>query len=193
MIVVLIVGGLLLLFVLTSLGSYNRFLRQRNLIANSWSNVDTELQRRHDLIPNLVETVKGYAAHERGTLDAVITARTNAVAPAASTAGEDTTARAARENELSGSLGRLLVLSEAYPALKADAHFLDLQRQLVDTEDRIQAARRLFNANVRDYDIRCQSLPSGLLARLFGYRPLPYLEIEPSARVLPAVGETSPG
>jgi len=182
MIVVLIVGGLLLLFVLTSLGSYNRFLRQRNLIANSWSNVDTELQRRHDLIPNLVETVKGYAAHERGTLDAVITARTNAVAPAASTAGEDTTARAARENELSGSLGRLLVLSEAYPALKADAHFLDLQRQLVDTEDRIQAARRLFNANVRDYDIRCQSLPSGLLARLFGYRPLPYFEIEQIGR-----------
>jgi LemA protein len=157
--------------------SYNRFVRQRQLVDNSWSNVDTELKRRYDLIPNLVATVEGYAAHERTTLEAVIHARTDAVAATGGAA-----AQAAKENVLVDALKQLLALREAYPDLKASSHFLDLQKQLTATEDRIQAARRFYNANVRDYNTRVQSFPTMVIARLGSFATRDYFEIDAAVR-----------
>ena len=153
--------------------SYNRFVRQRTLIDNSWSDVDTELKRRYDLIPNLVETVKGYAAHEAGTLEAVTEARSRAMADNGSPDQQ-----AASENQLVGTLKSLLAVSEAYPDLKASTAFLDLEHQLVGTEDRIQAARRFYNNNVRDYNQRVQTVPSNLVAKVFGFQPRQYFEVD---------------
>jgi LemA protein len=153
--------------------SYNRFVRQRNLIDNSWSNVDTELKRRYDLIPNLVETVKGYASHEAGTLQAVTEARTRAMADSGSP-----NQQARSENELVGQLKSLIAVSEAYPDLEASTGFTDLQHQLVSTEDRIQAARRLYNNNVRDYNQRTQTVPTNVIAKLFGFTPREYFEVD---------------
>jgi LemA protein len=157
--------------------AYNRFVRQRQLIDNAWSNVDTELKRRYELIPNLVATVKGYAAHERDTLEAVVKARAEAVA-----SDGGARAQAQDENVLVDALKQLLALREAYPDLKANAHFLDLQSQLVTTEDRIQAARRLYNANVRDYNTRVQSFPSALVAKSGGFAPAEFFELQPAIR-----------
>jgi LemA protein len=176
-IAVLIGAGVLLLLAVAVLLSYNRFVRQRQLIDNSWSNVDTELKRRYDLIPNLVSTVKGYAAHERDTLEAVIQARNTAVATTGG-AGE----QAASENVLVGALQSLLALREAYPDLKANEHFAVLQRELVVTEDRIQAARRFYNANVRDYNTRVESLPSSLIARLGHFAKADWFEVSSAIR-----------
>ncbi len=173
------------LIVLVLLGaSYNRFVRQRTLIDNSWSNIDTELKRRYDLIPNLVETVKGYAAHEASTLEAVTQARTQAMA---NNGSPDEQARS--ENNLVGSLKSLLAVSEAYPDLKASTSFLDLQRQLVGTEDRIQAARRFYNNNVRDYNQRVQSVPTNLIAGVFGFHTREYFEVDEAVvGAAPSVG-----
>lgn len=176
MIVVWVALGVVGVVGLATASSFNRFARQRNLIRESWADVDTELKRRHDLVPNLVATVQGYAAHEQSTFDAVIQARAGAVS-----GGAD------QEGALSGALRSLLAVAEAYPELKASAHFLDLQHQLVATEDRIQASRRLFNANVRDYDRRVDSLPSLLVARGFGFKREPYFELDSSvANVVPS-------
>jgi LemA protein len=171
-----IVLGVVVLVALWAWLSYNRFVRQRQLIDNSWSNVDTELKRRHDLIPNLVTTVQGYAAHERGTLQAVIEARTSAVA------ATGPTEQARTENVLADALRQLLALREAYPELKANTAFLELQRELVNTEDRIQAARRFYNSNVRDYDTRVESFPAMVIARLGGFTRVDYFELEPAIR-----------
>ena len=157
--------------------SYNRFVNQRNLIANSWSNVDTELKRRYELIPNLVETVKGYAAHERGVFEAVTKARTAAVA-ATGPPGQ----QAMAEAPLVSGLRQLLAVAESYPELKASANFLALQDELSLTEDRIQAARRFYNANVADFNRRVQSVPSNLIAGLFRFREADYFQIEPATR-----------
>ena len=177
MIAVLIGAGVLVLIALAVLLSYNRFVRQRQLIDNSWSNVDTELKRRYDLIPNLVNTVKGYAAHERETLEAVIEARNTAVATTGS-AGE----QAASENVLVGALQSLLALREAYPDLKANEHFAELQHELIVTEDRIQAARRFYNANVRDYNTRVESFPSSIIAGLGHFTKADWFEVAPAIR-----------
>lgn len=158
--------------------SFNRFVSQRQLIRNSWSNVETELRRRYDLIPNLVETVRGYAAHESSTLTRVIEARRGALEV---TGGADV--RTGPESVLTDGLRRLLAVSEAYPDLVANRSFLDLQRQLVTTEDRIQAARRLFNGNVRDYNRRVEAIPSRLVAAIFRYRRETYFEVEPAVRL----------
>lgn len=139
---------------------YNGLIRARNLVTNSWALVDTELQRRHDLVPNLVETVKGYAAHEQQVFEAV----TNARARATNAIGTPD-AREAPEAALVAGIGQLFAVAEAYPDLKASEQFLGLQRRLVDTEDRIAVARRVFNANVRDYNTRIQSFPGLLFAR----------------------------
>jgi LemA protein len=155
------------------LGSYNRFVRQRNLIDNSWSNIDTELKRRYDLIPNLVETVKGYAAHEATTLGAVTEARAQAMAQTGSPADQART-----ENALVGSLKSLLAVSEAYPDLKANTGFIELQHQLVETEDRIQAARRFYNNNVRVYNERVQSIPTNLVAAVGHFTTKEYFEVD---------------
>lgn len=162
--------------------SYNRFALQRELVANSWSTVDTELRRRYDLVPNLVATVKGYAAHEQATLEAVVRARAAAVAAGGSPADQATA-----ENGLVDGLKHLLALTEAYPELRADRHFLDLQQQLVTTEDRIQAARRIFNGNVRDLNRRVEQFPSMLVARLGGFRRAEYFQIEAVEAVPPVV------
>ena len=157
--------------------SYNRFATQTALMANSWANVDTELRRRYDLVPNLVETVQGYAGHEQRVLVDVTRARS--AARGASGTGAD---HSQDERHLSDALHSLFALAEAYPELKASTHFLDLQRQLVTTEDRIQAARRLYNSDVRDYNRRVSSFPSMLVARASGYRRADYFELEPSLR-----------
>lgn len=162
--------------------SFNRFVAQRNAIANSWSNVDSELRRRYDLVPNLVETVAGYAAHERATLEQVVRARSAAVAEAGGVAPQE-----AAENVFVSALRRMLALAESYPGLRASDHFLALQRQLVDTEDRIQAARRLYNANVRDYNSRVEAFPSMLIARIGGFVRADYFEVDPVVRAPVAV------
>ncbi|MEM7142755.1 MAG: LemA family protein [Actinomycetota bacterium] len=173
-VVALVLAGLALLWVLLS---FNRFVSQRNLIANSWSNVETELRRRYDLIPNLVETVRGYAAHEQETMTEVIEARNGAIA----THG-DAAEQSGPENLLTEGLKHLLAVSEAYPALVASSHFLELQRELVTTEDRIQAARRLFNGNVRDYNRRCETIPSRFVAAVGRFERADYFEVEPAVR-----------
>ena len=162
--------------------SYNRFVQQRALIANSWANIDTELKRRHDLIPNLVETVKGYAAHEKSVFDAVITAR-NAAAQAAPTAA----ARAATEPALERAMGPLIALRESYPDLKANANFLALQAELTTTEDRLAAARRFYNGNVRDFNRRVQSVPSNIVASMGKFTAAEYFQVDASEHANPSV------
>ena len=175
--IVLLVGSIVL--------SFNRFVKQRTAIDNSWANVETELQRRHDLIPNLVETVKAYAAHESTTFTEVIEARSGAVA-----AQGGPEAHTGPENALSNGLRQLLAVSEAYPELRASDRFLDLQRELVTTEDRIQAARRLFNSNIRDYNQRVETIPSMVIAALFRFDKRNYFEIESSAAAVPSLRST---
>jgi LemA protein len=176
-IVIVVLLAVALLVVIAALLSYNRFVRQRQLVDNSWSNVDTELKRRYDLIPNLVATVQGYAAHERTTLEAVVQARSRAVAVQGGAAEQ-----AVPENVLVDALKQLLALREAYPDLKASTQFLDLQRQLTATEDRIQAARRFYNSNVRDYNTRVETFPRTLIAALGHFDKRDYFEIEPAIR-----------
>jgi LemA protein len=172
-IILWLVLGVVVVVGLSAVLGYNRFVRQRSLIDDSWSNIDTELTRRYDLIPNLVQTVQGYASHERSTLEAVTAARSQAM-----DAHGDPEDQARSENVLVGSLKSLLAVSEAYPDLKASAGFADLQRQLTATEDRIQAARRLYNNNVRDYNQRVQSVPTNLIARLGGFAARQYFQID---------------
>jgi LemA protein len=166
-----------LLFIIVQ---YNGLVALRNHIADAWANIDTELKRRYDLIPNLVATVKGYAAHERDVLERVIELRNRCVAQAG--AGQ---AAQRDEQELVNTLKQVLVLAENYPPLKADQHFLKLQQELVNTEDRIQAARRFYNGNVRDYRNKCESFPSNVVASMFGFRPIEFFEVEPATRDLP--------
>ena len=167
---------------------YNGLVRLRNHCREAWAGIDTELKRRYELIPNLVRTVQGYAAHEREVLQRVTEAR----ARAAGSTGKPA-AQAADENELVGALRRLLVLVERYPALQADQHFRALQQELVITEDRIAAARRFFNGNVRDYNTRTQVFPSNLVAALGGFAPEDFFEIEEAVlRQPPAVSLAPP-
>ena len=156
---------------------YNGLVALRNHIADAWANIDTELKRRYDLIPNLVATVKGYAGHEREVLERVIELRNRC----ASHAGASATAQR-EEQELVDNLKRVLVLAESYPQLKADQHFLKLQQELVNTEDRIQAARRFYNGNVRDYRNKCECFPSNIVASMFGFKPAEYFDVEPAVR-----------
>ena len=159
--------------VIIIIGMYNSLVSGRNHVRESWSGIDTELKRRYDLIPNLVETVKGYAAHERTVLEQVTEARTRAVASTGSPA-----AQAKDENALVGSLKQLFAVVERYPDLKASQNFLALQNQLTETEDRIQAARRFYNANVRDYNNRCEMFPTNLMAGMFHFETAEFFEID---------------
>jgi LemA protein len=153
--------------------NYNLLVRTRQQVHESWSGIDTELKRRYDLIPNLVQAVKGYAAHERETLDEVTSARARASASHGSPA-----AQAADEKPLVDSMRRLFAVVERYPDLKASEHFLALQSELANTEDRIQAARRFYNANVRDLNTRIEVFPSNLIAGLFKFAPAEFFEVE---------------
>ena len=174
---VLVVLACLGVVVAIPLAIFNRLVHLRNTVRESWRDIDTELQRRYDLIPNLVSTVKAYAAHERDVLDAVTTLRTEAMAehgPA--------DAQAPREQALGNGVAQLMAVAEQYPELKASEGFVELQRELVDTEDRIQLSRRIYNANARGYDTVVQTFPAMLVARTFHFEPEPYFEVEPSVR-----------
>ncbi|MBX7166282.1 MAG: LemA family protein [Pirellulales bacterium] len=180
-----LVVGLIFLFttIVWFIGSFNRLVRVRNAVFESWSGIDTELKRRHDLIPNLVETVKRYAEHERDVLERVIRARQLAI-----NSYHLRSELADYENSFVGSLRNLFVVAEQYPDLKADRHFLALQEQLVHTEDRIQRARRFYNANVRDQNNTVQVFPTNIIASLFNFGPAEYFEIEDaSIRLAPTM------
>lgn len=157
---------------------YNGLVRARTHVDESWAQIDTELRRRYDLIPNLVETVKAYAKHERETLEKTTAAR-NRAHDNPHSSPEDL---AVDENAMVKAVTRLLAVAEAYPELKADQHFLELQRELANTEDRIQRVRRFYNGNVRDLNTKIQVFPSNLLAGMFGFKKAEYFEVEPVIR-----------
>lgn len=172
-----VVVGLLALLLIWAVATYNALVRARNHCDESWSGVETELKRRYDLIPNLVESVKGYAAHERETFERVIAARNRAAANHTSPLSQ-----AADENGLVRALKHMFVLSEGYPELKSNANFLALQEELATTENRIQRARRFYNANVRDLANLVESFPSNLLGKMYGFQKREYFEIEDSSQ-----------
>lgn len=164
------------------LSAYNGFIRQRNVIQESWRQVDVELNRRYELIPNLVETVRAYAAHERNTLTEITSLRTRAQSLAQTEGGRAPSAeRAQVEEQLSGAVRGLMVSVEAYPQLQSNQNFLELQRQLAETEDRIAAGRRFYNANVRNYNVRVESVPSNVLANMFKFEKATYFEVNDAA------------
>jgi LemA protein len=160
---------------------YNSLVGKRNKVRNSWSQIDVQLKRRFDLIPNLVETVKGYAAHERGTFEQVTAARTKFLS--ASTPEDMMNAN----GELTRALGRLFAVAEAYPDLKANANFLDLQQTLSKTEDKISFSRQFYNDVVMDYNNSVQMFPSSIVASLFGFREEPFFNIEEPEKQTPQI------
>lgn len=169
----IVIGAVFILLALIVAGMYNGLVRTRNTCDESWSDIDTELRRRYDLIPNLVETVKGYATHEKDTLERVIQARNTAMANTGSPASQ-----AKDENVLIGAMRQVFALAEAYPQLKANENFVHLQQELANTEDRIQRSRRFYNANVRDLNTRIQVFPSNVIAGMFSFATREYFEIE---------------
>jgi len=172
--VIVILAAVVLIAIL--IGLFNKFVRLRNRADNAWAQVDLQLKRRYDLIPNLVETVKGYASHEREVFDNVTTARSAGIS--AQTVEEQGQA----ENQLSSALRRLFAVAEAYPDLKANQNFRDLQRELSDTEQQILISRQIYNDTVLNYNNAIQTFPGVLLAGSFGFNPRAYLEIEEPAR-----------
>lgn len=183
LIALIVLGGIALIALLWGVITYNRFVGIRSHIRDAWAGIEVELKRRYELIPNLVETVKGYAAHERETLEMVTEARSRAMA-----SHGPADAQAKDEQQLIGALNRLAVVAEQYPDLKADAAFADLQSQLTETEDRIAAARRFYNGNVRTQNQLARMVPSNIIANMFGFRPEPYFELDDdSERAAPRV------
>jgi LemA protein len=172
-----IVLGVLVLLAIVGVIAYNRFVSQKQLIKDSWANIDTELRRRYDLIPNLVETVRGYAGHERATFENVTNARAAATGATGSPAEQ-----AAAEGPFVAALRQLFAVAENYPALQANQNFLALQQELANTEDRLQTARRFYNANVRQYNERVQQFPSMIIARMFNFEQEEFFEIEEALR-----------
>ncbi|MDA0351352.1 MAG: LemA family protein [Chloroflexi bacterium] len=156
--------------------TYNKLVGLRNRVETAWSQIDVQLKRRYDLIPNLVETVRGYASHERETLEGVIQARQQAIA------APNVEQRAQAENALTGMLRQLFALSEAYPDLKANQSFLSLQTELTQTEEQIAFARRYYNERVLSYDNSIEMFPSNIIAGMFGFQPKPYFEAETESR-----------
>ncbi len=177
----LIFLGILALVFLYGISIYNKFVKLVNRAKEAWADIDVQLKRRYDLIPNLVETVKGYAGHERETLEAVVAARAEATkvhVDAGNVTPEDIAAMAGAEKTLSGALGKLMAISESYPNLKANENFIQLQNELTDTENKIQAARRFYNGNVRDLLIALQSFPSNIIGKMFNFSPMEYFELD---------------
>jgi LemA protein len=166
------------------IGLYNGLVKRRNRVDQAWSDIGVQLERRHDLIPNLVETVKGYAAHERQTFEAVVAAR-NAAVEAQRTDGPANLAKA--EDALSGALSRLFALAEAYPDLKANANFLGLQEELTATEGRIAYARQFYNDSVERYQTAIQTFPRNLVAGMFGFGPREWFRADEAASAVPRV------
>lgn len=152
---------------------YNGLIRLKNRVAEAYSDMDVQMKRRYDLIPNLVETVKGYAAHEKSTFEEVVAARNRAMA----TGSEDAEKKIAAENALSSTLKSLFALAENYPELKANQNFLQLQSELTDTEDKIMASRRFYNANVRDFNTKLQVFPTNIFGNMLGFTAQKYFEV----------------
>jgi LemA protein len=174
--------GIVVLIGLAVVASYNRFVRQRNLVQESWRRIDVELRRRHDLIPNLVETVKGYATQERTVLQSVTEARSAAMQTMQASAS-GVAAQAQAESTLGRALGGLFAVAENYPDLKSSQNFLALQQQLGETEDRIAAGRRFYNGNVRALNTRVEAFPSSIIAGMFHFTKAEYFEVdEPEVR-----------
>jgi LemA protein len=177
----IVVAAIVVLAALMAIVSYNRFVSMRYSCDSAWANVDTELKRRYDLIPNLVSTVQGYAGHERGVFDEV--ARTRSAALGA----QGPAAASAAEGPFGAALGKLMAVAEHYPELKANQNFLQLQVTLAETEDRVQATRAVYNANVQGYNRRVQAFPSAIIARLFHFQNADFFQIEAAQRAV--VGE----
>ena len=183
----LIVLAIIVIVVVFLVLTYNRLVTLRQRVKEAFSDIDVQLKRRHDLIPNLVETVKGYAAHERGVFDEVTQARAGAIAAGA----QGPQQRAAAEDMLTGALRSLFAVAEAYPQLQAVQEFKDLSENLRDTEDKIQFARRFYNSQVRDYNTALQTFPTVVLAGAMGFTSSEYFEVEaPSDREVPKVSFT---
>ena len=183
----MIILGLLVLIVVIAIGMYNSLVRLKVQCDNAWADIDVQLKRRYDLIPNLVETVKGYAGHEKGTLEAVINARNRAMT--ATNPGD----KAQAENMLSGALKSLFALSEAYPQLRAIESFTSLQNSLSQIEDNVQNARRYYNAVVRDLNTKIQQFPTNILANMLGFKPREFFEVSAAAeREAPRVSFNAP-
>jgi LemA protein len=186
--VIIIILVIVVILALIGMGSYNGFVKSRNLIQESWRQIDVELNRRYELIPNLVETVRAYAAHERNTLEDITRLRSQAQQLSQSEGALPTQQRADVEAALSGAVRNLIVSVEAYPDLKSNQNFLELQRQLAETEDRIAAGRRFYNANVRVYNTKVESVPSNLIAGMFHFEKATYFQVdEPAVRQAPDV------
>ncbi len=181
LIFLLAIVAIVVLIALFGVGIYNRLIQLRQLVKNAWAQIDVQLKRRHDLIPNLVNTVKGYAAHEKGTIDAVITARSKATSV---TIPSD---RIKAEGELSSALGRLLAVSEAYPNLKANENFLGLQNELRGTEDRIAFSRQAYNDSVTQFNTSIQTFPAVLFAAFLGFKEEPFFEAPAEEKEAPKV------
>lgn len=173
--------GVIAILILYFVAVYNGLVSRRNQVREAWATIDTQLKRRYDLIPNLVETVRGAAAHEKDTLSAVIAARN--VAMAANGAVDKSVA----ENGLTGALNKLFALGEAYPNLRANENFLELQRELTDTETKIQSARQFYNTVVMGLNTQIEQFPSSIVARMFGFTPEHLFEIDDAERVAPKV------
>ncbi|TKJ33677.1 MAG: hypothetical protein CEE38_20030 [Planctomycetes bacterium B3_Pla] len=180
---VAIVAAVILLPIIFVILTYNTLVALRNHIRDAWANIDTELKRRYDLIPNLVATVKGYAAHEKGIFERITQLRAQCMANKGAVQKQ-----AADESQLVDALQKLIAVVENYPKLKSDKNFLELQRELINTEDRIQAARRFYNGNVRDYRNKCQMFPSSIIAGAFGFESQDYFNVESSVREVPDAG-----
>jgi LemA protein len=171
-----IIIAIIVLIALWYIGTYNKLVGAKNATDNSWADIDVQLKRRYDLIPNLVETVKGYASHEKNLFENVTKARTAAMA------ATTPAAHAAAENMLSGTLKSLFAVAENYPDLKASQNFLGLQSELADAEDKIQAARRFYNANVRDFNTMLQTFPTNVVAGFMGFKSREFFEVADGAQ-----------
>lgn len=171
-----VIVGIVVLLVLWLVGVFNGLVTLRNRIKEAWSDIDVQLKRRYDLIPNLIETVKGYAKHEKKVFEEVTKARTAAMN------AEGAHDKAEAENMLSNTLKRLFAVSEDYPQLKANENFLHLQQELTDTEDKIEASRRFYNGNVRDYNIKIQVFPNNIVAPMFGFHGEEFFKAEEGER-----------
>jgi LemA protein len=179
-----VVLAVVILILLWLVFTYNGLVTSRNRTQEAWSEIDVELKRRHDLIPNLVNTVQGYMGHERGTLEAVTNARANAVAAGAT---GDTQKIGQAENLLTQSLRSLFAVAENYPDLKAISAFTNLQENLTATEDKLEFSRRFYNGNVRDYNTKLQTLPTSLIAGVLGFKPFGFFQADEGDRAVPQV------
>ena len=177
----LILVAIVVLIALWAVSIYNGLVRRKNMVAEGWSGIDTQLKRRADLIPNLVETVKGYANHERETFDELAKLRSQGQAQT------DVAQRAQTEQAITAAIGRVLAVAEAYPQLRASENFQTLQKDLADVEDQIQLARRYYNGTVRDYNVMIQQFPSNLVANWGAFTPAPFFQAEETDRAVPKV------